>query len=100
MISYHYSEEREHRENVIHRIGSGKPVISFIVDRGHKNGAERHVITDNAIIIIYNARTNKLVTKLIARPNQIKRYYESVGKTAPQKLLDLAYQHVKAGYNN
>ena len=97
MTSAHYDYDREYREKFILTIGQGKKVAEFIVDRGHKNGAERHVITDTAIILIYNVRTNKLITKLIARPNQIKRYFPN--GDFPQRLVDLAYQHVKQGFN-
>ena len=99
MQSNHYIREREYRELILDKIGRGKPIASFIVHRGHRDGAERHVITDNAIILIYNKLTNKLVTTLIARPGQIKRYYESVNLVVPSKLLDIAYEHQKAGYN-
>jgi hypothetical protein len=65
-------------------------------------GEERHDITDNGIIIVYNVRSQKLVSKLIARPNQIKRYYESTGRAPPpeyESILELAKQHHILGYN-
>ena len=100
MLSVHYREDRQVRENLIkNEIGYGRVVDSFIVDRGHPNGAERHEITTTGIINIYNARTNKLVTKLIANPNQVRRYYEAEGRTAPEDILRLAYEHKRKGYN-
>ncbi len=39
-----------------------------------------------------------MITILIARPNQIKRYYAE--NEAPQDILKLALEHMKAGYNN
>ena len=95
----HYELERKEREALIQQIGVGKPVAKFKWDRGHKDGPEIHVITDTAMIIIYNAITNRHCTTLIARPGQIRRYYEMVGKTAPKYLVDLAYEHQKMGYN-
>jgi len=97
MTSVHFTRDRQDRETLIKEIGSGKVVKRVVVDRGHRNGPEIHEITDNAIVNIYNQRTKKLITKLIARPNQIRRYYEE-GK-APKEILDKAYEHMKKGYN-
>lgn len=99
MLSVHYREDRQARENLIRKIGQGRVVDTFIVDKGHPNGAERHEVTDRAIVIIYNARTNKLITKLIARPNQIRRYYEAENRVTPNDILQLAYEHAKKNYN-
>jgi hypothetical protein len=97
MTSVHFTRDRQDRENLIKEIGSGKVVKRVVIDRGHRNGPEIHEVTDNAIVNIYNQRTGKLITKLIARPNQIKRYYEE-GK-APKEILNKAYDHMKKGYN-
>ena len=97
MTSLHYTKDREAREQIIKMIGNGKPIANFIVDKGHKNGPEIHEITDTAIINIYNKRTHKLITKLIARPGQIKRYYKN--GNAPKDLLDKAYDNMKKGFN-
>lgn len=97
MTSNHWTTDRIEREKLIERIGTGKVVAKFVVDKGHKNGPERHEITENGIIIVYNNRSNKLVTKLIARPNQIRRYYKD-GK-APIELVRIAIEHQKLGYN-
>lgn len=73
---------------------------SFVVDRGHPNGAEIHSVTDTGIIVVHNQRTGKMVTKLIARPGQVKRYYDAEGRNAPQGILSIAKEHLKKGYNN
>ena len=103
-MTNHYKNKRYNREKFIDEyLGNGRVVDEFIVDRGHPNGAERHCITDNAIIIIYNVISGKLVTKLLARPQQIKRYYESTGRKHPPEyddIIELAYQHQCLGYNN
>lgn len=101
MVSRHYQRKRSKREKFIdkHLNGDGKVIDSFIVDKGHKNGLERHDLTDNGIIIIYNARTNLLVSKLIARPNQIKRYYKDVDRNPPEYLIQLAQWHEDLQYN-
>lgn len=100
----HYNNERYKREKFIDEcIGDGYIVDGFVVDKGHPNGVEVHSITDNAIIIIHNYRTGNLVTKLLARPQQIKRYYESTGRKHPPEyndIIELAYQHQCLGYNH
>lgn len=95
--TFHFTRDRQDREALIRQIGQGKVIKTVVVDKGHPNGPEVHKITDNAIVVIYNEKTGKLITKLIARPNQIKRYYEE-GK-APKEVLDKAFSHMKKGYN-
>lgn len=101
MVSNHYKNKRYKREKFIceHCNGDGKIIDEFIVDKGHVKGLERHCITDTGIIIIYNAASGKLVSKLIARPNQIKRYYYGTDREPPQSLLRLAEWHESLGYN-
>lgn len=97
MTSKHYSTDRQERENLIKQIGTGTSIKKVRVDRGHSQGAEIHEITSTGIILIYNERTGKMITKLIARPGQIKRYWEE-GK-APKNLVNLAYEHTTKRYN-
>lgn len=100
MISKHYRNDREQRQFIIDAYcgGDGVQFRAFTVDRGHKNGAEIHVITTTAIIIVYNAISHKMVTKLIARPSQIQRYY-SKDEFPPKWLLDLAREHQRNKLN-
>lgn len=105
MVSEHYNSERYNREEFIneHLHGDGNIIDEFIVDRGHPNGTERHCITDNGVIIVFNLISGKLVTKLLARPQQIKRYYETTGRKRPKnynEILRLAREHNILGYNN
>lgn len=98
MTSKHWEEERANRNRLINEvIGLGEPIKEVIIDKGHKNGAERHVLTSTGIIIVYNARTGKMITRLIARVGQVKRYYED-GK-APKEIIRLARKHTDLGYN-
>lgn len=101
MISKHYRNQRNKREKIIEKYihGDGYAIDYFIVDKGHSDGAEIHTITDNGIIIIHNYVTGKMVTKLIARPEQIKRYYKNSGRKPPEWLLKLAEYHESLGYN-
>ena len=95
MLSAHYQNDRLIREKMIQHIGEGKVVRTVRWDRGHPNGAEIHKITDTGIIIIYNERTLKLVTKIIARPNQIRRYWKD--GNAPQEIVNKAIEHARNG---
>ena len=67
-----------------------------VVNKGHKNGNEIHIIYNNGIIKIYNERTCKFITVLIARAPQIERYKIKVTKTMRNKIKS----HIKQGYNN
>lgn len=98
MTSRHYTNDRQKREEIIKKIGYGKIIKSVVVDRGHKNGPEIHNLSDTGIITIQNQRTKKMITKLIARPGQIKRYYKE-NEIIPSGLLDLARQHQKLALN-
>ena len=97
-VSFHYTDDRAERERIIVEvIGEGNPIDEIFVDKGHPKGPERHTLTDTGIIIVHNARTNKLVTKLIARPSQVKRFFKN--KTIPSKVMQLAREHQNMGYN-
>lgn len=102
MNSKHYSQYRNERQYIIDNFikGDGNVVDSFVIDRGHKDGAEIHTITDTGLIIVYNKDSGVLVTKLIARPSQIKRYYKNSNKSPPGFLLGLAKEHKEMGWND
>lgn len=98
MTSTHYTVDRAEREAIIRQIGQGKVVASFRVDRGHVKGAEIHKITDTGIILIYGEKSGVLITKLIARVGQIRRYYPN--GNAPKYLIEKAIDNtVKHDYN-
>lgn len=101
MVTNHYKNERCKREKFIKEFlgGDGEIIDSFIVDKSHKHGKERHDISDKGIIIIYNTETNKLVTKLIAREWQLKKLYNNVGREPPSWLIYLARYHESLNYN-
>ena len=75
---------------------SAKVLKIAVVNKGHKNGNEIHVIYNNGIIKVYNARTHKFITVLIARAPQIERYKVKVTKTMRKKIN----LHIKQGYNH
>ena len=94
MTSRHYNRDRVAREKLIREIGIGKEIKTVRVDKGHPNGAELHTITTNGIVIIRNERTKKMITKLIARPNQIRRY-----GIEDKKVIENASKHHTLRYN-
>ena len=66
-----------------------------IVDKGHKNGTEAHVIYNNGIVKVYNAHTHKYITILIAREAQMERYDIKLTQTMRNKIK----RHIAKGYN-
>ena len=97
MNSKHWRADRQRRSQIIAQIGMGQVIKEVVVDRGHKNGPEIHKITTTGLVVIYNKRTGIMITALIARPNQIKRYYAE--NEVPQDIINLAIEHMRAGYN-
>ena len=75
---------------------SAKVIKIAVVDKGHKNGNEAHVIYNNGVVKIYNERTGRFITVLIARLPQVERYKVKITKTMRNKIKS----HIKQGYNN
>ena len=75
---------------------SAKVVKIAVVNKGHKNGKEIHLVYNNVIVKIYNANSRKFITVLIARVPQIERYKIKVTKTMRNKIKS----HIAKGYNN
>lgn len=100
-VSRHYKTERNDREKLIREClgGDGQIVDRFIVNKFHPRGKEIHELRDNGLIIIFNKNSGRLITKIIARKNQIERYYKNTNKIAPQWLLDLAEANQYNGLN-
>lgn len=98
MNSNHYTKDRKAREEVIAKIGQGKAIKAVVVDRNHRNGLEVHIVTDTALVLIFNKESKKLITKLIARPAQITRYFNE-DEVVPKEVLELARYHSKMGWN-
>ena len=75
---------------------SAKVVKIAVVNKGHENGEEVHLVYNNGIIKIYNANTRRFITVLIARVPQIERYKVKITKTMRNKIKS----HIKNGYNH
>ena len=74
---------------------SAKVVKIAVVNKGHKNGNEIHIVYNNGVVKVYNENTRKFITVLIARVPQIERYKIKVTKTMRNKIKS----HIKQGYN-
>ena len=95
-----HQQERHDRFALADALGCGTVYDAFICDTGHENGLENHIITDTGLIYIQNNQSKKLITVLVARPGQIRRYYEKLDLVPPQELVDIAREHQLAGYNH
>lgn len=97
-FSQHYQNERSERERFIKEfVGLGEEKYAFEYDY---NGTKQiHRLTDTGIINVYNREGDYLITRLVARPQQIKRLFESRGERAPRELVTLAHEHNVKGYN-
>ena len=83
------------RENAIAEIGEG--TVLRIVEFRDKGIALS--ITDTGVILMNNIRTHKLITKVIARPQQIKKLYAILQEEPPPALLRKAYKNNAARLN-
>lgn len=99
-MTIHFSADRKNRAVILEKLKA--PILSvngklciFIVDKGHKDGKEIHVITENGIIHIYNQHSKRYITGLIARPAQLMRY----GVSIPDNVIKKASIHVSMHYN-
>ena len=93
-----HAVKRSHRLQIAERLiieERAKVVKIAVVNKEHENGEEIHVIFNNGIVKVYNARTRKFITVLIARVPQVERYNIKVTKTMRNKIKS----HVKNGYN-
>ena len=75
---------------------SAKVIRIAVVDKGHTNGNEIHIVYNNGVVKSYNQNTRKFITVLIARVPQIERYKIKVTKTMKKKIN----LHIKNGYNH
>lgn len=73
-----------------------KVVKIAVVNKGHANGDEIHVVYNNGVVKVYNERTRKFITVLIARVPQIERYNIKVTQTMRNKISS----HIANGYNH
>ena len=95
-----HNDRRERMERAVNAVGLGCPIRCCVVDTGHENGLEVHVLTDTGLVLVYNQDSRRLVTVLVARVGQIRRYYEPFGEEPPSALLKRAYHNTKVCHLN
>lgn len=105
IITHHADTERKMRITIANQLmvdENARLLDSFLVDKGHRNGKEIHNVYSNGIIKIYNNNTKKFVTVLIARANQVTRYYEVCGiiKYMDSNVIDFCIRHKSIGLNH
>lgn len=91
-------KERARRDLLAARLiteEGGIPIMGAVVDKGHINGYEVHIVYNNGVVKVYNQTTGKYVTCLIARLPQITRYGIVPTKTMEAKIK----KHIANGYN-
>ena len=52
----------------------------YLVDKGHKNGYEIHLLSEQGFLFVFNYNTKKLITILAVSINQTKRINENIPK--------------------
>ena len=75
---------------------SAKVLKIAVVNKGHANGSEIHVVYNNGVVKVYNENTRKFITVLIERVPRIERYNIKVTKTMREKIES----HIAKGYNH
>lgn len=93
-----HAKERASRDLLAARLiaeENGVPIKGAVVDKGHANGYEVHIVYNNGVVRVYNQTTRKYITCLIARLPQITRYGIEPTRTMQTKIR----KHVALGYN-
>jgi hypothetical protein len=85
--------ERMARQHVVETL-KGEVHMSFIVDTNHHNGLEVHTVLTSGVVVIGNLKGKRLITWLIARPNQLKRY--GIGN---KDIITKSIQNTRMGLN-
>lgn len=89
----HLTNDRKKRLEEI----QGLIVKGSIIDKGHKNGPEVHLITDKAECIVVNKISHRLITVLFLRPAQLKRYFKG---RIENEIYRCAQNNTFSGKNN
>lgn len=92
-VSKHYTNDRKEREQLIQWIGNGQIVKRVFTDRAF------YAISSTGIVTIMNNKTFKVITRIIARPNQLRKLYAVHNETVPKYLINQAIHYVHCRYN-
>lgn len=105
METKHIVKDRPYREMLVNYLGgAGNVVLTNVIDRGHKNGAERFELTDKGIIYVYNDKSNRLITILFARVGQLYSRFGDKFNTLPldmqKSIKKQCREYERLGYND
>lgn len=81
----HHGSRRNYRREIMDK--KGRRIISFLVDRNHRNGLEVHTIFESGLIYVQNHQSEKICTILVARYGQVHRYYKALNLVCKEKKL-------------
>ena len=87
--SLHYTYEKVERQELIKQIGLGKVIHSCEQYDTKRGRMFRYEITDTAVLIVKNIENTYIITKMIARPSRIRKYWDN----APDEIIELAVKH-------
>lgn len=89
MYSNHFKYDRRVRQQAIRRCGGiGKVINEFNVM--YEGKPQIHRVTDNAMILISpKDQPDFVITIIIARKNQVLRYYDGTPETLPPDVLKI-----------
>lgn len=75
-MTLHLNNERRHRYKVFNdlKLFNAGVIGVWLVDKGHRNGKEIHVINHKGVVSVYNANTKNFITFYALRYAQFKRY--------------------------
>lgn len=97
--SHMVKDRRKRAQTIVEKVGVGEPVAQFRVDKQHKNGVEVHEVRSTGVVNIYDENKGRLVTQLIARPEQVERLYRGVGEKAPRNIIEKCVKNVSMKLN-
>ena len=103
--TYHASADRMQRIDAAMRLDEGSKIAKiFVVDKGHKDGLELHVVSTEGMIYILNKNkfernVDCFITVLVARPNQVARLYRACNAYAPNSIIQKGMKNQQAGRN-
>ena len=89
MYSDHFKYDRKIRQEAIKRCGGiGKVINEFEIM--HNGKPQIHKITDNAMIIITpKDKPDFVITIIVARKQQVLKYYNGTAETLPPDVLKI-----------
>ena len=98
---WHCTEHFKHRVYRLESNGIGIGMVAggFLVDKGHDKGMEEHYVTSTGLVIIRNHDSGKAITILVARPEQVERYFSQLGFCIPSKIVRMAERNRKLKLN-